>query len=130
MHSMSNPTSHVPFYIQTLLIISELLDDKLIPKIDADNVQFLEVIGGGGQGIVQKALWKNQQVAIKSLPIIDSKLIAGFLQEIKLLRYQNINIHLISNTVIVTTNIVLLENLKRTFTIFIFEYIELLVTRY
>ena len=45
-----------------------------------------EIIGGGGQGIVQSAKWKGKEVAVKSLPFVEQKILANFLQEIKLLR--------------------------------------------
>lgn len=51
-----------------------------------DNVQFGEVIGGGGQGIVQRAIIHSKNVALKSSKFQHNVQFSGFAKEIKLLR--------------------------------------------
>ena len=53
-------------------------------------MQLGDVIGGGGQGVVQRGRYKEREVALKSLPYtneyMDNDQIVSFFQEIKILR--------------------------------------------
>ncbi len=51
-------------------------------------VQFGEIIGGGGQGVVQSGKIKGQHVALKSCLLTNHKNdLTSFAKEVKLLRY-------------------------------------------
>jgi predicted Ser/Thr protein kinase len=81
------------------LINLDLMDDPLINKIDEsikikscffsffqDQIEFLNFIGRGGQGLVQRGKYRGQDVAIKSIVVVNDEQIINFIQEIKILR--------------------------------------------
>ncbi len=63
-----------------------LKDDSDIMKIDEKEIDFLEAINAGGQGVIFKAIYKQFLVAAKSITILDPMSLTDFRKEIKILR--------------------------------------------